>query len=92
MCGISGFFDASADFTAKRHLYEQILQDMKQALTPRGPHQIINHRSGGRASAHDADNKGRVLSHRIQRGDLQHRCIKAQASLTRLRPENHVRY
>lgn len=37
MCGISGFFDASADFTAKRHLYEQILQDMKQALTPRGP-------------------------------------------------------
>lgn len=37
MCGISGFFDANADFTANRHLYEQILHDMKQSLFHRGP-------------------------------------------------------
>ncbi len=37
MCGISGFFDAAADFTANRHLYEQILQNMKQSLVSRGP-------------------------------------------------------
>lgn len=37
MCGISGFFDAAADFTAKQHFYEQILQNMKQSLRSRGP-------------------------------------------------------
>lgn len=37
MCGISGFFDAAADFTANQHFYEQILQNMKQSLRSRGP-------------------------------------------------------
>lgn len=37
MCGISGFFDASADFTANQPYFEQILLKMKQTLNHRGP-------------------------------------------------------
>lgn len=37
MCGISGFFNASMDFSSKRPYYEEILSNMKQALSHRGP-------------------------------------------------------
>ena len=37
MCGISGFFDSSADFLKKKSFYEDILLQMKEALFHRGP-------------------------------------------------------
>lgn len=37
MCGIAGFFNASADFTESGGLYEKILYDMKDSLVHRGP-------------------------------------------------------
>lgn len=37
MCGISGFFNATIDFNTKRPYYEEILSNMKQALSHRGP-------------------------------------------------------
>ena len=37
MCGIAGFFDGNADFTANREKYENILQKMQQSILHRGP-------------------------------------------------------
>lgn len=37
MCGIAGFFDGNADFTAEREKYENILQQMQSRLIHRGP-------------------------------------------------------
>ena len=34
MCGIAGFFDGNADFTANREKYENILQKMQQSILP----------------------------------------------------------
>lgn len=37
MCGIAGFFDGNADFTANREKYENILRKMQQSILHRGP-------------------------------------------------------
>lgn len=37
MCGIAGFFDINLDFTQKKEHYMKILNDMRDALIPRGP-------------------------------------------------------
>lgn len=37
MCGIAGFYNAGADYTARRAFYEKILEEMKGTLYHRGP-------------------------------------------------------
>lgn len=37
MCGIAGFFCTDREYTAKKEYYRKILDDMKNALIPRGP-------------------------------------------------------